>query len=681
LSFGDFLAGVVLLLTVLAAVGVATRLILRRRLSHLDTLETLLAGATIATGILIAVHLVPLMLGVLSRGTVLIAAGLAIVLAALVRPAPPSAADERPELPPSARPAWIAALAGAGFAATAMLADLGRWGGDEIFGVDSLTFHLPNVGRWIQSGTVWELDQFLPQLAHANYPNNGDVVLLATVLPWHNDFLVRAPVALFVILTAIAAGALARELRAPAAACVLVGAAIIALPVVGLTSIPRAFPDALMWWTFATGALFLLRHARTNRTSDLVIAGIALGIGCGTKWYGFSSVFAALALWWLARLWTARGKPLGVRVAVRDGAIVGGLALLGILPWLVRNLALSENPFFPVKIAPLGLTIFDAPPDRILKEAGPSIADYFGNGAGMKQLLFEFYQGLGPVAFVAAAAFVVAMVLGRRNPRVLVTGIVALGMTAVYVLTPSTALSIKGVPVLADANTRYEMPALLLALPMIAWMIGRLKPRLAHWLLAAIALATILGAIDGFEIAGLRELVLAGIVLAIAGGAIALTASSWMARRSIPVLAAWLALFGIVGLGGAKGIERRVNDNRYAALDPGIDIVLRAAPTGKRIGLAGTWSLGELSPVWPSFGARIGNEVQYVGRMPPNGFLLRYPDEASFQAALRRGRFDLLVVGRGIAPDPQTPEQRWALDAGWKTIGLTDRFRVLTPPT
>ena len=225
------------------------------------------------------------------------------------------------------------------------------------------------------------------------------------------------------------------------------------------------------------------------------------------------------------------------------------------------------------------------------------------------------------------------------------------------------------------------MPALLLALPMIAWMIGVLEAAGRARAAAACSRSrSILGAIDGFEIAGPRELVLAGIVLAIAGGAIALAASSWMARRSIPVLVAWLALFGIVGLGGAKGIERRVNDNRYAALDPGIDVVLRAAPTGKRIGLAGVWSLGELSPVWPSFGARIGNEVQYVGRMPPNGFLQRYPDEASFQAALRRGRFDLLVVGRGIAPDPQTPEQRWALDAGWRTIGLTDRFRVLAPP-
>jgi len=154
------LVGVVLLIAVLAAVGAATALVVRRRLSHLDALERLLASATIASGILIAVHLVPLMLGLLARGSVLAAAALAVALAALVRPSTPIAADERIELPPSGRPQRAIAAAGAGFAASAALADLGRWGGDEILGVDSLTFHLPNVGRWIQSATLWQLDQF-----------------------------------------------------------------------------------------------------------------------------------------------------------------------------------------------------------------------------------------------------------------------------------------------------------------------------------------------------------------------------------------------------------------------------------------------------------------------------------------------------------------------------------------
>ena len=94
--------------------------------------------------------------------------------------------------------------------------------------------------------------------------------------------------------------AVARELRASHAASVLAAAAVVSLPVVGIATIPRALPDSLMWTTFACGVLFLLRHARSARRSDLVLAGVALGIAAGTKWYGVSSV-AVVGVIWLAR--------------------------------------------------------------------------------------------------------------------------------------------------------------------------------------------------------------------------------------------------------------------------------------------------------------------------------------------------------------------------------------------
>ena len=64
-------------------------------------------------------------------------------------PAPTDHAD--PQQPAS----WALAALACAFAAIAALADLGRWAGDELVGVDPLTFHLPNVGRWIQNGSMW----------------------------------------------------------------------------------------------------------------------------------------------------------------------------------------------------------------------------------------------------------------------------------------------------------------------------------------------------------------------------------------------------------------------------------------------------------------------------------------------------------------------------------------------
>ena len=64
-------------------------------------------------------------------------------------------------------------------------------GGVATRDVDMTTFHLPNVARWIQDGSFWQVDDFVPDRAFGYYPNTSDVLTLAAVLPFDNDFLVR----------------------------------------------------------------------------------------------------------------------------------------------------------------------------------------------------------------------------------------------------------------------------------------------------------------------------------------------------------------------------------------------------------------------------------------------------------------------------------------------------------
>jgi hypothetical protein len=678
----DFLTGVVLFVVMLGAVGAATTLVVRRRLMHLDRLELALASIVVGTSILICVHLVPLMLAILTRGTVIASSLVAVGLAALVRPvAAGGASDPAPQEPPPSSPlSWALAAVASAFAAVASLADLGHWAGDELVGVDPLTFHLPNVGRWIQHHTMWQIDQFVPLLAHGNYPNNGDVVLLSTVLPWRNDFLVRLPITFFLVTTAIAVYAVGRELRAPRAASVLAAAASVSLPVVGIATIPRALPDSLMWTTFACGLLFLLRHVRSGRRSDLVLGAIGMGIAAGTKWYGVSSVAVVVLVWVVARLVAARRRGDGA-VAISDAAILAGLSLLGTLPWLIRNLLLSANPLFPLKVAPFGLTIFDAPPDVIREQAGFTIADYFGNAHVLWQLAGEMIEGLGWIPIVCALAIAAAVMLARRgaraaDERIIVLAIGAIVLAALYVVTPATALGLKNDPSLAHANTRYAVPALIIAVPIVAWAAGRL-PRVAAVVLeGALGVAALLGAYHGYEVHGLREIGLATVGLAALGAA---AYALWRLRTRRIVLVAAGLLAVVVGLAATHRIEDRINSGRYRGVDPAIDALLAAAPSGHRIGLASNWSVAGLSPIWPAFGTRIGNDVEFVGHFV-RGFMTPYDTETSFQAALRRGRFDLLVVGRGFYPPQATPEQRWAIDAGWKTIALSTRLRVLRAP-
>ncbi len=680
----DFLAGTALFTVMLAAVVVATALVVRRRLRHLDALETGLASVVIGTALLIAVHLVPLMLGILARGTVIGAAAIAAGLATFVRQAGDGAPDRPPEPPPpSSRAAWAMAALACGFTAVAALGNLGRWGGDEVIGDDPTSFHLPGIARWIQDGTIWKIDQFVPLLAQGNYPNNGDVVLLSTILPWHNDFLVRLPSVLFLCATAVAAYAVARELRAPQAAALIAAAAVVSLPVVGFVTIPRALPDAIMWTTYACGVLFVLRHARSGRRSDLVLAGVALGIAAGTKWYGVSSVPVVVAIWLAARLLVSRRRGAGRAAPVlRDGVLVGGLASLGMLPWLARNLVESGNPVFPLNVEVFGVTIFSAPRDVIRDEVGFSIADYAGRPEVLGKVAIKIVEGLGGVPILCAVALVAALVLARpggreRDSRVLVLAAGAALLAVLYTLTPATALGLRDTPSLAHANTRYAIPALMLALPALAWVCGRVRPLAGHALLAALTLAVLFGAYDGYQVVA-RDVAAAAIALALIGGA---AYGLWRVRARRAVLAAAALGAALLGLAAADRMQDAINTDRYGHVDPGLRALLRAAPADKRVGLefATYWSLGDLSPVWPAFGTRIGNEVEFVGEFV-DGFLTPYPDEARFREALRHGDYDILVIGRSEIARQNTPAQAWAIAAGWRTIALSERLRVLVPP-
>jgi hypothetical protein len=665
----DFLTGTILFALMLVGVLATTGLVVQRRLAHLDRLERALAAVAVGTAVLIGVHLVPLLLGILDRATVLASCLLAVALATRVRPQPPRPPEEREPAPPSGRLGWAAAALASAIALAAFLADLGRWAGDEIVGVDPLTFHLPNIGRWIQTGSLWQIDQFVPLLAHGNYPNNGDVVLLSTVLPWHNDFLVRAPICFFLAVTAVAVAAVARELRAPAAASILAAAAVVSLPVVGIATVPRALPDSILWATYTIGVLFLLRHARTARRADLALAATALAVAFGTKWYGISTVGVLVVVWAVARL--VHREP----GALRDGLLVGSVVLLGDAAWMARNLVESGNPVFPAKIAPLGVTIFDAPRDVVVERVGFSILDYADDPSVWGQLAGEVFDGLGVLVIVCAVGLIAATIVNRRpvDRRIGWLSVAAVALTPVYAWLPGTALGNPGDPSLASGNTRYAVPILILLAAVLAWTIGRLPRLAARGFEVALLIGVATGAYSGYEVRGARDVVLAAIGVALVAAA---GYAVWRARRNVTLLGGAALATALILLAAGHRIEQRINDGRYLGSDAAIDALLKVAPSGKRIGLAADWSLGGLTPIWPAFGTRIGNEVDYIGYF--DGFLRKYPTQARFQAALKP--YDYIVVGRGFYPPQDTREQRWALDAGWRTIALSPRLRVLAPP-
>lgn len=692
MSKGEYLLGAGIFALMLVGVLVGAVLLLRRRFPQLGGIERALAWSLIATLGLLAVHLLPLGLGVLSRWTVL-AATVAWVAAAWRTP--PIAPEQADRPPPAWRPsspiAWVlAAVILAGVALFALV-----WARNQITSpsrnTDWLNFHGPGVAAWIGSGTLWNIDVYLADLAPGHYPNNGDVMYLATILPWRQDFLAHFAMYPYYFLTGLATYALAVEVRAPRAAAAAAAGAALAIPVVAIPTLLGGLVDSLMLFSFLTGLLFLVRHARNGRTSELVLAGLALGVSFGTKWYAVSSVVVVLVVWAAAMLVARRG----VRTVARQGLALTGLTALGGGIWMLRNLVESANPVFPVKVELLGQTIFDAPRDPIREASGWTIAHYLDDFDVWNDTILPQYRDAiaAPAALALAGVLVAALVLVARRRRAGSAslprrGIVLAGLacfillTIAYSITPYTAGGAEGEPLLTGADSRYWIPALLVALVLAAWTAGVWKR--GPEVLCAIALVAVVHGLDrtktlpnfGFGpkafVQVLGVLILLGAV-ALAALPALLPLQGRAERRALAVLG---ALAAVVVLAGGYKIQDRYADARYIGLDPVTDVLLTEAGSDQRVGLVASWPDDGVPPPLPAFGPRFRNEVEYVGSVDKDVFR-RYRTTAAFTAAVRRGDYDYLVVGRGRdVSKPGVREERFAEAAGYTLVKRSPRLSL-----
>lgn len=701
---GDYIEGTVLFGAMLGGVLAGAFVLTRRRLGHLEGAARAVAFALIATLGVIAVHLLPALLGLLGRGSVLVAVALWVTAAAVV----PAAAAGEPARPDpgledraSAWPAWILGAGLAVFGLAFMLDQAAVAPGS----IDILNFHLPGVVRWIESGSIWQVDNLLPYVAPGNYPNNGDVILLAAILPWHNDFLSHLAMYPFWALTGVATYALGRELGARRSAAALGGAAVVAIPAVAAPALAHSLVDTVMLFGFGAGLAFLVRHQRTGATADLVLAGLGLGLAFGTKWYGVSSVAVVFAVWVLAGLAQRRGW----RAVARQGLALAGLIALAGGIWMVRNTFESGNPVFPVKVAPAGVTIFDAPPDIIRATGGSTILDYVGQWdvwarsldddpqPGDAYILPQFRRALAaPAGVIALGAVVAVAVLARRRSRRrvrrsglwLAASAAAALIVAAYAITPYTAGGPEGQPFLVGADSRYVVPALViaagLAAGLVTWAGSWISP-----LAGALALVAVL---DGVRWASRGVLTPGRLEFTDwIGGALVLAALAGLGlavararRRDEPlarrVLAIGTAVVVLAAVAGGYEAQQRFNDDRYRGGDPVLDYIAEEAPSGHRIGLAGAWDDVGTPPVLPAFGPRFGNRVEYVGR-PFKEMLYPYERGDEFAERLRADGFDYLIVGRGRPGVPEGDEARWAREAGFQRVLTSDRFVLLAAPS
>ena len=673
----SYLPGALLLGLTLGAVGWAALLTVRLRLPAVMGAARLAALGLLACAGVVAVHVVPAAFGVLGRWSVPLAAVLLLVAASRLPAANPLTDSPAPPPPPSSRLSWVLAAGASLVAAGWVLGLVVQEYPSPPLQVDMVTFHLPLVASWLETGSLWRVEDFVPDKAPGYYPANGDIPMLAVVLPWDKEFLAHVVNLPLLGLLGVALYATGVELGAARAHALLFAAAAVALPVVAVIAV-LGLADTFLLATFATGVLFLVRHARLGRRSDLVLAGLGLGLAMGSKWYGVTALAAVLAAWGLASL---LARETWRRVAVRGAALVGLAALAGGV-WLVRNLVEAGNPVFPVEVAPLGTTLFDAPRDFEREVFGFTLADYIGDGEIWSQALLPGLRGtLSLTAVVLAAGGIAAVVIALRSrpaagrPLAMVGAAVLVGIA--YLLTPYSAQGVEGYPD-AGANARYVVPALVLVAPATAWASTRLGG--AALALQVAGLAGVIYGVAGTDVyyvpldARSVAVAVAAVAAAVGGAFLLWRLQAVTRRRALAVAAATgMAAALLVGYLGYRAYD----DRRYAGLEPAIDWILDNAPEDRRIGLAG---LGYNPVIYPAFGPRLENEVDYVGPTV-KGMLRPHTRPAPLLDDLREGRYDLMVVQREgwVRRDLPARQERWLRAGGWTVMAESERVALYAP--
>jgi hypothetical protein len=476
--------------------------------------------------------------------------------------------------------------------------------------------------------------------------------------------------------------AIARELGASAPTGVLAACALVSIRPVLAPGLLDVLTDPAFCACFAAGTLFLLRHWRTRRRAELVLAGVGLGIALGTKWYGLTDVPALIALWLIASVLAARPW----RSVVSDGAVLTGLVALAGGTWMVRNWILTGNPVFDYKVKLLGTTIFSAPPDVLRSQLGFSVAHYLGNAGVLRRYAWPVFRSdFGLVGALIAAGAVgaglwsVASQLrsrtARLDPRIPLLAAVAVALVAAYAITPYTAQGLDGAPVLISANTRYAAPALIVAAPLLAWFASRLS--ILRVAVESTLLVVIVINLGRYLPVGAWRLAIAMLALAVAAAAYALARAGGLqpgAWRLVPAAGLMVAIAVL-----AFHYQRTLIRTPYSPNDPVVAYVLAHDPAHERIALAGEWTAQGLVPVAPLFGPRLENDVDYLGPVVRHR-VEQYHSAAPFADALRRGHYRLLVVGTGFPPRPDPPGQRWAERIGYAPVVVDPRLVLLRAP-
>ena len=300
---------------------------------------------------------------------------------------------------------------------------------EEGNGYDVLEYHLEMPREYFDAGRI----TYAPHNVYANFPANAEMLYLLAMIVRGGPLeglLAAQLINAFLAFGVAAAAWLAGREVSPTAGVV---AGLLAATTGWLTYLSGvAYVENAMLFFAMLSAAALIRASASGTAHPLrwvAVAGMLAGLATGCKYTAAVLVAIPLGLAVLAAAWPTQRRRLVALV------VFGGLAGAAFAPWLLKNLAFTGNPVFP-----LAGRIFPASPVGWSPERAEHFArshapgpDESSLGARVRMLASKVvadpHQRFGPALFVLAIA---ALIANRRRRHTWVWGVVLLAQVALW---------------------------------------------------------------------------------------------------------------------------------------------------------------------------------------------------------------------------------------------------------
>jgi Dolichyl-phosphate-mannose-protein mannosyltransferase len=451
-----------LVLVVATGIVFAAAVILVRAFGVTDVLDQFVAASVLAaTQIVVCVLFAGLVLRRLEISVVLVTT--AVVSAGFVAGSRRRAPIERTRLFAAFRVQPLAAsltiAAGVGIGLRTLLALV-----LPPYGYDALSYHLPTVVDWLQAGRIAKGPL---NTCCAYYPQIGEVLMTWPALLADRMKLVDLMQIAAALVGAVAVAGIARVAHLSPVGAWMAASLFLLTPIL-LAQVNTAYVDVLFTSAALASIYLILRFFETptpKRWLFLGCAGAASALCIGTKPTG--AAFGVALLLPLVVTAIARRPYSWREVGLVAALFALPIGLLGI-SWYVRSWTATGNPFFPMNVKFLSITIFSGtnhlggPPPRIARHSAlvrPFVSWYSDihfwtrSGYGFADRI----GGLGPLWSYLGAILVVVFAVHTWLRRRAIFWYFLMPLLMFFVLQPQNALS------------RYTLPLAAAGSVAVAW--------------------------------------------------------------------------------------------------------------------------------------------------------------------------------------------------------------------